>query len=822
MSTGLTQGPTWGTGAIGSGNALADLGLNVFASSNNLRLNNFWGGRENSNDNAEAQGWNRMTMHGAAKAAVETGAGAQVSKFVQGGNKIAQSWGLGSVFNSPTSADALGQKANEMMPMAQQFGGAVFDAVGMGGPGYHRMVAQTQRGFMDRNLSPDQIKAAGEKMAETTVGAYNILQRGDQMQNVSGYGMGEAGGITATAQRLGLGGVGKFSKPDSDKRLAKSTIDATMQARAVQDLGGQFSNMSGEEALGQVKNLTMGGSGMTAEQRTMHIRETQQLSRLGGVSVEQAAGMQIQAGQYAQQMGGDVRQGRAAMKRGLAERSHYQQLSDTGLAAAHTDVDALTQKSAMLTAGAMNSTVGGQMASLMDVGKQGLLDKKSKGYQQYLNLRGKDALGDITKKGDELMAAAKKDPKAAETDEYKAFTASADYRDYKNIKGGMGAKGDYKYMKEAEYTKMLASSGMSKEEAQASRMNTKANIKEHGESISNQARNEQWDVDIKPELTKVVGGALSQLTRGKLKGKRGEATAAAAVEALHASAGEDRDTTISNIEKAMVKKGIGVNRKQAHGIASSIMGTMDTSMKDKQYENAQEAALLHSDTMKSDTAATNKTAKDQAASDQKHRGKGHAGLAQRVFKGVSSGDPDELARQVANAEPIEPGPSAPPDPTSGAAGPAGGAATPGPVVAKPGPAPAAKPDPSAVAGGAAWGTPSSAGRPSSYGAVPGKDPKSSTAAGGKGPTLGEIAAADPTPYRRDWGTPVTAAPMGTPGGGGSGGLTAGGPSSAPIRVTIVADPSSVLAVSITERTPNHDIAGGAGIGGSGSNVGSIA
>jgi hypothetical protein len=616
----------------------------------------------NWNDSISSQNFQTSQMAGMGVAAASTNANVQFGQAMQGGAAIATQLGM-KITPSPITDELMGSTMNSLMPWAQMAGGGVFDAMGLGAPGYHMQVGMSQRGYMPQGLSRQQAQARGKQLGAVTSQIYNSLydpHAANPVANTYGYGGGQLGGLTRAAMRMGLGGPGDLLQGDGAARGVAFSRSAGQQASAVRDMGGPYAMMNDEQTMGMVRSMTLGGTGLDSLQRSMHIREMTQLARLTGgegMDIGVAQGLQIQAAQYSRQIGGDYRVGRSAASRALAEGSYYDTIGEKAMTDAGTSKEQLIQKGARLTANAVNSTVGGQMAATMAAGSRGLLDSGSELYQQYLNLKGKDKLEALQSKGDAIMAKGAKDAKFKESDEYKDFVGSNEYKDYQNVKGGMGAKGEYKYQHEGDWLDMAARSGVTRREAQSIRQNSRQNIKDFHGDIKDAARNAQWDVDIAPHLEKLIGGEMSRQSEGKY----GKDAGAVITRAIKESAGMTREQEIKHVEEKL--RAMGMSEHDAKHLGEAGVGVGAKFLGGRGYENEREADLLHSDAMKEKTAATEHTAGVNAAQADKDAGKGQMQWPQRLFEALKSGDLKKGLSILINAVPAVSG---------GAGGPGGG------------------------------------------------------------------------------------------------------------------------------------------------------
>jgi hypothetical protein len=551
-------------------------------------------------DSLEAQRNQLINMATSMTASVRSGAGAEFARFARGINRFAGGK------DSAISDASIGAMMNNVAPFVSMYGGQLGDVMfGNSAFGLAAGLAPTQRAYFGDNMSTAQARQAGTQLGNTMSDIFGLLKgpTNNPLQNTAGFGSSESAAIAIAAQRTGLGGLGKLTgAPTSNAQAASFISSSTSQARAVQELGGRFANLSGAEAMAAVPELTLGGTGMTGNQRAMHIAEMKQLSRVADMSPETIVGLQIQAAERAKQLGGDYRTGRGAGLGAAAESAYYKDnVSESALTDMRTSRAELTQQSAMLRVQGVNSTAGGQMAALAHAGQHSLLDRGSPGARAYAQLQ----------------------------------------------------KGDYKYMNESEFTGMLEHSGMGRQEAQYLRLNHDQNVREHGndKGVEESVRRGQWDTDIAPRMSRAIEGRLASLTHGHAqKGLGAKLTAA-----IKASGGKTEAEERANVIKELRKA--GYNERDARHHADSVIGAADYSVNPS---GSGEMTALHMATLNSDEAlagsgAVRKKADAAAKSAIAQQGSGRESAALRVHDAAvdvgAGGDPKDAALKALNIRP---------------------------------------------------------------------------------------------------------------------------------------------------------------------------
>lgn len=626
MSFGNPSNPTWGSTG-GTGTAL-DMFLRQVLPG---MLGQF---RQNQNivDTAEAQRFQSIqygaTMFAANNAQVVQSINALIEQTNQTLKQFGMNYSISNLSNQ-ASAEAIGR----IMPFASTIGGGVFDAVGLSAPAFTGALAESQRRHIYQQPGLDPT-ATGQRIGEIGKASYEQLYNtsGEPLGNTFGYKGGALGQLAAAGSGRGWGDnnllqPGKTTQ-DAAKEHAAFAQRMGQLGSAVRDLGGPFAAMGAQQTIQAAVDLNLGGAHMTSEQMSAHIRRQKELGRMAGMDTGQVHGIQIQAGQFAKSIGLNASMATGTSDRALAERTHLQGMGDEAMSEHGTDLNKLTQKSNMLGLQAVNSDVGKQMAALREFGE--LSEQEGSGIK--------------------LTGPAK--------EAYEALK-----------------KGEYKFKEDAEFISMMKASGISGEQVLMA-LADPALLKKHGAAIAGNAREQQWDVDIAPNVSMAIGSAVSAESGGKISGKRAQRIANLITKTIRDNAGKKKEVVHAAVVSALKSKE-QIPAEEAKRYATAAIASGNVFAEKLGYEGILEAADLHSKDLHTAARKNIKTANAKGAHAEQHASKwmdpiqrtvegfkrgGLLGAVQGFFNMGENVAPEPTQEQIESAPDTTAGPAAPKTP----------------------------------------------------------------------------------------------------------------------------------------------------------------
>lgn len=441
--------------------------------------------------------------------------------------------------------------------------------------------------------------AMGNRLGRIGAAAYNQLYdptAANPLQNTYGFGGSQAGLLVAAGIQKGWFNTNLTQGDEAAgaNALAGFTRRVTGLASSVRDISGidpRFAGLNEQQLLAMSDSLTLGGTGMSLEERGKHIRNMTALTRMNDMRFEDVQGLQIQAGQYAQMIGGRQVEGTVAGNRALAERAYYKGLGNLDENVGSSLAE-LTQKAGMLTANAINSQAGAQMAALMEIAA----DPEKYGAKLT------DENGQPTELGKQVQ----------------------------NLK-----EGKYSYQQGEDFQNMLARGGMESKSIQGVIGSRRANLEKHGMAIANNARDAQWDADLAPNIKADVSGMLSGASKGRFKGKKLDDYADAVANALRTNGGKSSAEVLAAVKAALIKA--GMPEEDVDRYASLAIEASDETAQAFGYKSAREAATLHSDAMKGAAKQNNATATEAAIKADKSAADQQMNPWQRAYEGFKQG-----------------------------------------------------------------------------------------------------------------------------------------------------------------------------------------
>jgi hypothetical protein len=473
---------------------------------------------------------------------------------------------------------------NYVMPMASVMGAGLFDQMGLSAPMFTSALAGQLR-FNPAVQSGDPA-AMGQRIGEIGAGAYNQLfnsTTGNPLQNTYGYRGGQLGMLAAWGATQGwekdLMGM---SKEGAIKEHAEFSQRMGMLGSSVRDLGGAFAGLNAQQT-GEMSNvLSLGGDHMSIEQKAVHNRLMFQLGRSADMAPQQWIGLQAQAGQYARSIGLEASAGTVSSARALADRnvlkySGEQAINDTG-----ASLDEMTQQSHMLTSNAMNSTAGKQMAGLAAIAAR----LKKKGIKPHGKL------------GEAIDAL---------------------------------EKGEYQYQDMGAFTSM-GGADISAKELEAAATDP-SNVKIYGRGVANNARNEQWRLDLAPQMSTMIANNLGQASKGKLGQRQGDQISEAITEVLHNSGGKTQQEAQDAIKNMLVQK-FRMSADDANKYMQSAWQAADIFTQQVGYKG-----ILNAVDMNQKRAVETEIKRANAAADNaaENAATGQMDVVQRVVEGFKHG-----------------------------------------------------------------------------------------------------------------------------------------------------------------------------------------
>lgn len=490
---------------------------------------------------------------------------------------------------------------NQFMP---GFADALGPGFGMWSHAQHSMMDMIRpymapMGLPGMGLSGAQ---AQQRAVGLTQGTYaDMFQGQNSFINSRGFGIGDVGGYAQAFSDAGLGpGSSVFT---GDLQSAQQRMNAWQRSivkpmSAVRDLGGAFATMPRAQQIAVMDAITMGGSSRnTMEQQEDYIRTFKHSTRMAGLSEGEGMGLNAMAGARSMEMGGEIGIGAVA---GEHARNYGRAAQDLGMDAlryARTSKNEIMQKDAMLTAQAANSQAGDQLNALYAMGEAGMLSGKS----------------------------------------LKAF---------EDLKAGK-----HKATSMDEFRSMLKADGVDMGAANTIIQGTSRNRALYGDKTADQARASQWELDVKPLMSRSIQGALGSTDAGKAQKGGLDKASLDITEIIKNSVGKS-DAEVRQLVKDRLKEG-GATEQQAAAGAETALSTASHVTGDilKQGQYGQ-AALLHNDQVRDKAKAAGDTAAAAGQSDKDRAHEGQSGPLMRLFNAIRKGSGiEEIFASVMGAVP---------------------------------------------------------------------------------------------------------------------------------------------------------------------------
>lgn len=214
---------------------------------------------------------------------------------------------------------------------------------------------------------------------------------------------------------------------------------------------------------------------------------------------------------------------------------------DRALELARTSRQELRRIDAKLTAQAVNSQMGNQLAALMRMGEEGMLQEGSKAWQSYQDLKA----------------------------------------------------GKYKYQSQADFIQIMKTGGVDSAVANTILNQRETNIQGYGKQIVGNARNQQWDAEIANHMRACIANALGVIRVRQDKPDQGTDMVLGRI--ITATVRSTAGRTPAEVRAAIAAKlrKAGVSQTEANQLASVGYGAACETMPQLGYENITKAAILH-------------------------------------------------------------------------------------------------------------------------------------------------------------------------------------------------------------------------------------
>jgi len=491
--------------------------------------------------------------------------------------------------------DEIAQNISGFLPMLNMVAPGMSDALGPGfaSQSYAGSLAMAGRSRLQTPGQPGTgigMTDMRDRISSLTMGSEDILQNAPEGygQATRGFGRGRRGEFVRQAMQQGLGPGGDIFSGDLDEdtaNLAQFERGVVKPMSAIRDLGGQFRNMNAGQMFEALDQITLGGTSRKGfGELEDQVRTFKQLTRSSGLSIDQGKFLQQMAGERAKELGGDFGEsGTTAGMGAMAFGAAVGELGAESMRESRTSKMRLMQIDAILTAQAGESPVADQMAALMRMGEEGMLKKGSKAEQAFQALKA----------------------------------------------------GSYKYMDEGEFREMLSDSGVDPSQAAVIRNQREHNQLKYGDKVTNQAREQQWELDIATHMQRTVANDMATAAGGKINARRAMQLGKMVTDTIRDTAGQTQDEVKKSLEEKFMAA--GATEEEARQMASVGLGAATTAAKQKGFESFGEAAIAGSPEMLRKKREEMERAASKGEAEKAEAHKGQETMAERLVRGAKEG-----------------------------------------------------------------------------------------------------------------------------------------------------------------------------------------